>query len=77
MNVSKVTMKTQERYYPIIFSEAVARECSLKYVFVKLWQNLEETPVSDSFLKEETPMQVFFCKFCEIFKNTFFTEHLR
>ena len=29
-------------------------------------------------LKKETPAQVFFCKFYEIFKNTlFFTEHLR
>ena len=26
-------------------------------------------------IKKETPIQVFFCKFCEIFKNTFFTEH--
>ena len=23
----------------------------------------------------ETPAQVFSCEFCEIFKNTFFTEH--
>ena len=26
--------------------------------------------------KKETPTQVFSCKFCEIFKSTFFTEHL-
>ena len=26
--------------------------------------------------KKETPTQVFSCEFCEIFKNTFFTEHL-
>ena len=26
---------------------------------------------------QETPAQVFSCKFCEISKNTFFTEHLR
>ena len=30
-----------------------------------------------NFLKKETLSQVFSCKFCEIFKNTFFTEHLR
>ena len=29
------------------------------------------------FLKNETLAEVFFCEFCEIFKNTFFTEHLR
>ena len=27
-------------------------------------------------LKEETPTEVFPCEICEIFKNTFFTEHL-
>ena len=28
-------------------------------------------------IKKETPRQVFSCEFCEILKNTFFTEHLR
>ena len=27
--------------------------------------------------QKETPTQVFFCKICEIFKNTYFEEHLR
>ena len=27
-------------------------------------------------LKKETLAQMFSCEFCEIFKNTFFTEHL-
>ena len=27
--------------------------------------------------KKETLAQVFSCEFCEISKNTFFTEHLR
>ena len=30
-----------------------------------------------NFIKKETLAQVLFCEFCEIFKNTFFTEHLR
>ena len=30
-----------------------------------------------NFIKKETLAQVFSCEFCEIFKNTFFTEHLR
>ena len=30
-----------------------------------------------NFIKKETLAQVFPCEFCEIFKNTFFTEHLR
>ena len=28
-------------------------------------------------IKNETLAQAFCCEFCEIFKNTFFTEHLR
>ena len=28
-------------------------------------------------LKKETLVQVFFCELCEVFKVTFFTEHLR
>ena len=30
-----------------------------------------------NFIKKETLTQVFSCEFCEISKNTFFTEHLR
>ena len=29
-----------------------------------------------NFIKKETLAQVFSCEFCEIFKNTFSTEHL-
>ena len=29
-----------------------------------------------NFIKKETLAQVFSCKFCEISKNTFFTEHV-
>ena len=29
-----------------------------------------------NFIKKETLAQVFYCEFCEISKNTFFTEHL-
>ena len=28
-------------------------------------------------MPEETPIQVFFCEYCEIFKNTYFEKHLR
>ena len=31
----------------------------------------------NNFIKKETRAQVFSCEFCEIFKNTIFTEHLR
>ena len=32
--------------------------------------------VAWNFIKKETLAQVVFCEFCEIFKNTNFTEHL-
>ena len=30
-----------------------------------------------NFINKETLTQVFYCKFCGISKNTFFTEHIR
>ena len=38
--------------------------------------NPGKRPEACNFIKEETLTQVFSCEFCEIFKNTFFTEHL-
>ena len=44
-------------------------------MFLEISQNSQE---NDFFLsKKETLAQVFFCEFCEIFMNTFFTEHFR
>ena len=51
-------------------------------------QNSQKVPVSESlfnnvsgwgpwnFIKKEILAQVFSCEFCEIFKSTFFTEHI-
>ena len=36
-----------------------------------------ETEVHATLLKKETLAPVFYCEFCNIFKNTFFTEQLR
>ena len=33
-------------------------------------------PQACNFIKKETLAQVFSCEFCEVFKNTIFTEHL-
>ena len=35
------------------------------------------SPFCSSFLLKETPKQIFSCKYCEIFKNTYFEEHLQ
>ena len=59
---------------------------SVKIVFLKTSQNLQENTRARSpflikfwvnFIKKETLIEVFFCEFCEIFKNTFFMEYLR
>ena len=36
-----------------------------------------KTPVLEPLCEKETPAQEFPCEFCENFKNSFFTEHLR
>ena len=63
------------------------QECSVKkgvlrnfakFTGKRLCQSLVFNKVAGacSFIKEETLVQVFSCKFCEIGKNTFFTEHI-
>ena len=51
-------------------------------VFLKISQYMEslfnklETFRTATFFKKETPEQVFFCEYCEIFKNVYFGEYL-
>ena len=48
---------------------------SCSYKFHKIHR---KTPGPETlFLKKQSLAQVFSCEFCEIYKNTFFTEHLR
>ena len=54
----------------------------LKYSLLVLQKQPPEVfynkrPEACNFIKKETLAQVFSCEFCEISKNTFFTEHLR
>ena len=60
----------------------------MKKVFLKISQSAKEKPVAESLfhkvagltpatLLKENLAQVFPCKFCEIFKIIFFTEHFR
>ena len=67
----------------ILISEAVIQRCSVKNVFLKTSQNSQENIFASvsfsiklhakacNFIKKETEIQVFYCKFCEIFKDTF------
>ena len=70
-------------------TEAVVRRCSVKVVFLKISQNSQENTCARvsfliklqaspcNFIKKEILAQVSSCEICEIFKNSFFIEHLR
>ena len=47
-----------------------------KFTGKHLCQSLFFKPQACNFIKKETLAQVFFCEFCDISKNTFFTEDL-
>ena len=90
-NLAKqVTLHSAETYsVPFQMSEAVVWRRSVEKVFLEISQNSHEKacarvsclvklqPEICNFIKKEALAQVFSCEFCEISKNTFFTEHLR
>ena len=49
----------------------------VKFTGKHLSQSLFFNKVINKVIKKETLAQVFSCEFCEISRNTFFTEHLR
>ena len=51
----------------------------MKNLFLKFSQILRETQVSEAcnIFQKKALTQMFSCKFCEIFKNTFLTENRR
>ena len=69
--------------------EAVFWRCSTKQVFLKISENSQENTGAKlhfkinlqasacNLIKTETLAQVFSSEFCQIFKNSFFKEHLR
>ena len=67
-------------------TEAFSRRCSVKKLFLKISQNfagkhlcqsLSLNKVTCNFTKKESLAQVFFCQFCEVFKNRFFYRSLQ
>ena len=59
--------------------EVVARRCSVKKMFLNCARVsflIKLQVLASNFIKEESLAKVFSCEFCEISKNTFFTEHL-
>ena len=70
----------------LIYPEAVVHSCSVKKVLFKIFETSNRVevflnkarglrPPSYNSLKQ-TPELVFSCEFCEMFKNTYFVEHL-
>ena len=71
----------------ILTTEATTRGLLWKKVFFKISQYSQENTYARVYflvklqvdvcnlIKKETLAQVFSCEFCEIFKNTYFTEH--
>ena len=58
-------------------TEPFVRRCSSKWVLLKILQYLQEnTFVGLTACIKKTPTQVFPCEYCQILKNSFFTEHL-
>ena len=66
-------------------AEAVVLRCPVKKVFLKISQNSQENTCARVSLliklqawdSNLIKTRMFFCEFCKIFKNTFFTEHLQ
>ena len=84
MNVSMKFYQNSYVFWSISNPESVTRRWSVKKVFLKILQNLQEytyarvsliIKLQANFIKKETPAKMFFCELCEIF-NIFFIEHL-
>ena len=57
-----------------LISKAVARRCSVKKVFLKILENLQENSCMGEYVSAQG--QMFSCQFCKIFKNTSFCRKL-
>ena len=53
------------------------RRCSVKKCSKKFWESHRKTPVLESPFNKVTSLRVVSCEICEIFKITYFKEHLR
>ena len=61
----------------IFSSNKLLNKIVTKFYYFANCKNALKRYEACNFIKKETLAQVFYCKSCEIFKNTFFTEHLR
>ena len=75
--------------YQISLFRSSHQRHSIKKLSLEILQNSQESTCAGVYfllklqasacnsIKKQTLAQVFSCEFCEIFKNTFFTEHLQ
>ena len=56
--------------------ERVKPYCQIHRCSIHYFQKDNFRPLASNFIQKETLAQMFPCEFCEISKNTFFTEHL-
>ena len=63
-----------------VFCKKVVLKNFVQFTGKHLYQSLffnKVACVASNFIKKETRSQVFSCEFCEIFKKTYFEEHLQ
>ena len=73
-----ISRQNYQKQPPEVFYKKGILKNFAKFTEKDLRQSLFFNKVAGySFIKKETIAQMFSCEFCEIFKNTFFTEHLR
>ena len=81
VKVSNLTKKGKKYqiYFSLVATISSHQRCSIKKLFLKIRNIHWETPVFESIFNiMVTPTHVFSeRKICEIFKNTYFEEHLR
>ena len=68
--------------YILKIEELAGRSYSLKVIFLKVFQISQDNTYDGAsflchFINKETPVQVFSFEFWEIFKSTYFAEHLQ
>ena len=63
-------------YCEVNFSRSSHQSCSMKKSILRNFTKFKGKHLCQSLFLIKTLAQVFSCEFCEISKNTFFTEHL-
>ena len=77
INVTKLPNSTRVKFHSLNSTKyrSSQRRCPVRKGVLRNFAKFR--PQDCNFIKKETHAQVFSCEFCEIFKNTFFREHLQ